>query len=446
MTNTHDTERNRRILLIDDNQEIHKDYRKILAPADGAADGAIDDLEDALFGDDEPVTSSPAQTFELDSALQGQEALEKVRQAKLADRPFALAFVDMRMPPGWDGVETIRNLWQADPHLQVVVCTAYADYSWADMVAQLGSTDQLLILKKPFDPIEVCQMATAMTEKWNVTLLERRRMEEAVRAMQEAKAYAASLETVNRALEQAKLSADAAAKERSEFLVRMTGGILTPMSSLVEEAEKIRTLGPDDESWLKLVETLCEEGQSLTTSLQDVLDLTAIESGTLRFEHTTCNPLDLARSVIDQLRPAAEAKGLELTFDNGGYAPNTFETDIDHLTRTLVHLVGNAITYTEHGSVRLMVDGDPSAPSKLLFIVQDTGPGFSPEMRAHLFEPFCHAYTQKHDERDGAGIGLYLSKRMTRALGGELTLEPHDGTGSRLELSLDTAVFGARAR
>jgi PAS domain S-box-containing protein len=106
--------------------------------------------------------------FTVDSAFQGQEGFEKIKAAHAAGRPYALAFVDVRMPPGWDGIETIENIWKVDPDVQVVVCTAYSDYSWADMIERLGHSDRLLILRKPFDNIEVLQLATALTEKWDL--------------------------------------------------------------------------------------------------------------------------------------------------------------------------------------------------------------------------------------------------------------------------------------
>jgi PAS domain S-box-containing protein len=100
-------------------------------------------------------------------------------QAKVAEgQPYALAFVDVRMPPGWDGVETIKQLWQVDPNLQVVICTAYSDYSWTDIYAKLGHSDSLLILKKPFDNIEVIQLAHALTRKWQTTQQARAKMED----------------------------------------------------------------------------------------------------------------------------------------------------------------------------------------------------------------------------------------------------------------------------
>ena len=160
-----DIDRRRRILVIDDNPAIHEDFRKILGGADLPDD--LGGTELALFGAT-PSTPICRMTFEVDAAHQGQEGLEMVRLARAAGRPYAVAFVDVRMPQGWDGIETLARVWQEDPHVQAVICTAYSDYSWEEMLAALGLTDRLLVLKKPFDVVEVQQLACALTEKWTL--------------------------------------------------------------------------------------------------------------------------------------------------------------------------------------------------------------------------------------------------------------------------------------
>ncbi len=155
---------NRRILIIDDTPSIHEDFRKILGP-DSEDEQTLAGTEEALFGTQQPARL----TFQLDSAYQGQEALELVQRAQAEGRPYAMAFTDMRMPPGWDGLETIEQLWKIDPHLQIALCTAYSDYSWEDMAERLEFGDQLLVLKKPFDSLEIRQMASALTWKWQMT-------------------------------------------------------------------------------------------------------------------------------------------------------------------------------------------------------------------------------------------------------------------------------------
>ena len=148
------TPQNRRILLVDDMPAIHEDFRKILMPQVPAGREELDAVEAALFDDDEDKVLPPI-TFDFDSAYQGEEGLAKLQAALAERRPYAMAFVDMRMPPGWDGLQTIEHLWRCDPRLQVVICTAYADGSWADILGRLDARDRLLILKKPFDSIEV---------------------------------------------------------------------------------------------------------------------------------------------------------------------------------------------------------------------------------------------------------------------------------------------------
>jgi PAS domain S-box-containing protein len=167
---------NHRILVIDDNLAIHQDFRKVLNPVDSALAGELDDEEAAIFGDAPAV--SRAMNFQIDSAFQGQEGLEKVRAAVAAGQPYAVAFVDVRMPPGWDGIETITRIWREFSDLQIVICTAYSDYSWDEISKAIGNTDQVLVLKKPFDNIEVLQMAHALSKKWQLTQIASRQMEE----------------------------------------------------------------------------------------------------------------------------------------------------------------------------------------------------------------------------------------------------------------------------
>jgi diguanylate cyclase (GGDEF)-like protein len=151
-----------RLLMIDDNRAIHEDYRKILTGCDDTQTSAV---EAALFGEPQSPTSRP--TFDMDSAMQGRDGVELARRALAEGRPYSVAFVDMRMPPGWDGVETIENLWKVDPDIQVVVCSAYSDYNWMELLARLGHSDKLIVIKKPFEPIEILQSASALSHKWH---------------------------------------------------------------------------------------------------------------------------------------------------------------------------------------------------------------------------------------------------------------------------------------
>ena len=153
-----------RILVVDDNAAIHEDFRKVLAQ-DPGSETDLSRVESLLFGD-APEKRPQPQPYVLDFASQGQEAAQLVARAVAAGQPYAIAFVDMRMPPGWDGLETIEHLWRHDPDIQIVICSAHSDYEWSDVIERLGYSDKLLILKKPFEPIEVQQCAGALSRKW----------------------------------------------------------------------------------------------------------------------------------------------------------------------------------------------------------------------------------------------------------------------------------------
>ncbi|MGE4242629.1 response regulator [Ramlibacter sp.] len=160
---------NRRVLVIDDEPSMHEDFRSVLtesAPADSQI--RFEQLESSLFGNG---PRAQRLGFEVSSGHQGEQGFELAREALARGMPFAVAFVDMRMPPGWDGVQTVKALWRLDPRLQVIFCTAYSDYSWQDTLDELDARDRLLVVKKPFDPIEVWQAAVTLCAKW---ALERR--------------------------------------------------------------------------------------------------------------------------------------------------------------------------------------------------------------------------------------------------------------------------------
>ena len=163
---TTDTETpNLRVLVIDDNLSIHEDFRKVLHSH--AQDEGLEEARAALFG--APLVKQGRDRFELDCTDQGESGLSLVQKARGEGRPYAMAFVDMRMPPGWDVLETIERLWAADEELQVVICTAYSDQPWDEIRERIGRNDKLLILQKPFNGIEVLQLATALCRKWDLT-------------------------------------------------------------------------------------------------------------------------------------------------------------------------------------------------------------------------------------------------------------------------------------
>lgn len=162
---TLEPELERHVLVVDDSPSIHEDFRKILN--DAPANAELQDLESRLFGSASQSGQSGAPHFVLDTAYQGAEGLAKVQRANAAGTPYCVIFVDVRMPPGWDGIETLERIFAVDSATQVVLCTAYSDHSWSELRERFGNTDRLLVLRKPFEPIEVVQLAFALSQKWH---------------------------------------------------------------------------------------------------------------------------------------------------------------------------------------------------------------------------------------------------------------------------------------
>ena len=159
----------RRILVIDDDLDVWKAYRLVLTPETVSSGTSAEKISRLLSPemDDDPAAAN----FSLSCAAQGQEGFAMVEEAARKNEPFALAFVDVRMPPGWDGMETARRIRVLDPEIELVIVTAYSDHSIEEIVRAVGSSDKLLFLRKPFDPDELRQLALSLTAKWHLTRL-----------------------------------------------------------------------------------------------------------------------------------------------------------------------------------------------------------------------------------------------------------------------------------
>ena len=415
---------NRRILLVDDNTAIHDDFRKILARPE-ASSAEFDAEAAALFGT--PAAASGEYCFDLDSAHQGQEALERVVRAREAGQPYALAFVDMRMPPGWDGLTTISRLWEADPEIQTVICTAYSDRSWEEIQATLTARDRWLVLKKPFDKIEVVQLAHALTEKWNLARLAALKMQ-ALESMVQAR----TLDLLN------------TQRVASEFLACASHEFLTPMNGICGFHDLLADT-PLDEEQCEFLREARACGARLLQLIGQVLDFNRSEAGTLPVEPVEFCPADLLKAVVEEQAAAASAKGVVLRVDTTRLPQERWLGPAAIIRKVLAPLLDNALKFTSDGSVTLAVE--PRAAG-LSFAVIDTGVGLTPGQLEWIKIPFAQVDGGITRRNSGIGLGLPLARRLARAMGGELTLSGTSGAGAvaRFTLpSLPASVPGASA-
>lgn len=166
---------NRKILVVDDQEDLRVQVARMLAEksAGAEANSLLEQIRSRLNKQQDTRRRGTAITYQVDTAGQGQAAYELVKNSFTEHRPYALMFLDMRMPPGWDGLETAQRVRSIDKEIQIVIMTAYADYDQHEISERIGEPDKLLYLKKPFHPEEIRQLALAMTEKWNMNRREK---------------------------------------------------------------------------------------------------------------------------------------------------------------------------------------------------------------------------------------------------------------------------------
>lgn len=405
-----------RILIVDDNAAIHLDFRKLLSSND---EGDLTQAELELFGETTAALpgSTAATQYQIDSAYQGEEALALVEKAMEEGCPYRMAFVDIRMPPGWDGIDTIERLWKVDPQLEVVICSAYSDYSWRQIVNRLGRTDQFLVLRKPFDAIEVRQLALSLTAKSALRDVQLRHMEKLARVVNER----------TRAIS----AAESASRAKSNFLANMSHEIRTPLNGVTGMLELLSSTTLDEQQQ-RYVHGAQSSADCLMSLINGILDFSKIEQGMLELDPVDFNLHQLIHDVADIMAPAARKSGLEIVCELSPDLPKWVSADNSRLRQILLNLVSNAVKFTEKGRVSIEAQKQYTDIGDLMvrIAVSDTGIGIPVDRRHRLFKLFSQVDGSTTRRFGGTGLGLALCKKLVELFGGEIGVESESEKGS----------------
>jgi signal transduction histidine kinase len=420
-----------RILIADDLPAIHEDYRKILAPRSpkvsltGMADFA------PRFAQASAATETLAPP-QIDSVMQGEDAVQAVIKARDEGYPFALVFLDVRMPPGIDGVETAMRLRAVDPDLQIVLCTAYSDYSFMEISKRFKESDGLLILKKPFDPVEVQQISQALCRKWLLSIDNKAILENLEARVRQR---TAELEHAKARLELALLGAEAANRAKTDFLQCISHELNTPLNGIMGAASVIE-LSSDAES-AELGRIVHQSSERLNRLFSRILRYLTIGPTPCTTSQSMNMQVIVDAAVAPHLTAAIRA-GIQLLVDNRCPPLLNLNGEAQQLSQALDCLVENAIKFTARGriDVRLRVEEGTSFVAE----VMDTGPGISGQQLDKLYELFSPGDTRTNRKHDGVGIGLTFSKRVAEYFGGRLEFRNRDEGGSVFTLTLPCSI------
>ena len=419
-----------RILVVDDNPNIHKDFQTILLEENEST--TLDALRDEVFGN----TKSESQTrsvFELDFASQGKEGCEKVRQACSENRPYELAFVDMRMPPGWDGLKTIENIWQIDPKVQIVICTAYSDYSWGDITERLGKSENLLILKKPFDSAEVAQLAVALTEKWNLARqasmkmeqleqMVKERTDELTEANNQLKQEIAEREQAELRLAQLLKKVDNVNAELKDFASIVSHDLKAPLRGIKVLANWILEDCRDkfDEKANEQMNLLLSRVERMHNLIDGVLQYSRAGREEAKGP-VQVNLEQFVPEVIDMVNPP---ENIKVSVDG---MPPLIECQETHMMQLFQNLLNNAIKYMDKSEGFIKI-GCAEEGNFWKFSIADNGPGIEEKHFERIFRMF--QVISDKEESEGTGVGLTVAKKIVELYGGKIWVESKVGQGS----------------
>ncbi|MDQ8204948.1 response regulator [Pelagicoccus sp. SDUM812003] len=441
----------RRVLIIDDTSAIHRDFEKVLTPSEVSEnEQALEELDELMFADEEEpekiADRSHKLDFELSHAYQGEEGLRKVEQAQQEGAPFSVAFVDMRMPPGWDGLKTVAEIAKADPHIQLVICSAYSDYSWSQIIDRLGRSDRLLILKKPFDHAEAYQLATALSEKWLAEARTRSLLSD-LESKVESRTFAlsesnAKLRILNEELKRAAEEARCSERAKGRFLATMSHEIRTTLNGIIGASNILSTSKGLSESDLELATIIQTSGDALMIVINDILDYSKYENGQLELESIPFSLRALAKECASLLAPSIEQNQVRFRMNLPDALPESLVGDPARLRQIMLNLLNNALKFGKGTEVDLSVaileERDNAAALRI--DVSDKGIGMDEETRSRLFSAFMQADSSTTRKFGGTGLGLAICKLLADAMDADLRAESSLGQGSTFSLTLTLPI------
>jgi signal transduction histidine kinase len=346
--------------------------------------------------------------------------------------------------PEASGLEILSKVRRSEQfvHLPVIILTVLDNVQTKIKALELGATD---FLNKPVDFVELApRIRNALVFKAYHDQL-KQRSEELQRQVElktaRLKESHAALLRANLVLRRSCEAAESAARAKNEFLANVSHELRTPLTAIIGFTETL--LADDQDAALpppsvEMLEIVLRNSKHLLQVVNDVLDIARVERGQLPIERVECAPEAILAEVARLLRPAAGAKGIDLVVETAQPLPQTILSDPMRLRQILINLIGNAVKFTEQGSVRVvtqLLEGDGFEPMLQVEVI-DTGIGIDREQLTEIFKPFTQVRTPQGDKFSGTGLGLTICKYLARELGGQIQVESEPAMGSTFRVTI----------
>lgn len=416
-----------RVLVVDDEPAILADYRhafQATALDEGAKSYA--DLATELFGDTEAEKpDKTAIAFDLVVCTQGAEAVEAVRQALHEKQPFSVAFVDVRMPPGIDGVTAAERMHELDPSLNTVIVTGYSDIPRKEIATRLIHGN-FLYFQKPFLADEFMQLA------WTLHVKRLRELEfQTLNANLQEEVEQRSAEirvALRKALE--------GARAKSTFLSNMSHELRTPLNAIIGFSDIIQGqhFGPIGQArYVDYAADIYSSAQHLLNLINDVLDFSKIEAGGVTLNEAIADIDEMIAFAVRLLSVRAAQKDIEIRHARLPRRVLLY-CDERRVKQVLLNLILNAIKFSHAGAV-VEICSEVRRDGVLRTKIIDAGIGMSPRQAALALEPFTQIDGAFTRSQEGTGLGLPISLALMKLHEGELDITSEIGKGTIVTIS-----------
>lgn len=432
----------KRILIVDDNESIHEDFNKILLQTSKEEDLSFKELEDDLFGDDSITSNDQGGetefpiSFEADHAYQGEDSIRMVKKAVEEGFPYSLIFMDVRMPPGMDGIQAISEIWKVYPYTEIVICTAYSDYSWDQIFEKFGSTDHLLFLKKPFDSVTVKQISLTLIKKWE---LDRQSRLQTKKLEGEVEARTEELQSMIEELEKIKAQNKLPFISKSDFIENISYELKTPLNGILGVTDLLldTNLNNEQRDFAKIIKS---SSNSMLLTVNDLLDFSNFNEGAIDIKNIGFNLRTSVDYVTDLAAILVHNKNLEISTLIHADVPEQLIGDPLRIRQILLNLISNAVKTTPEGEITLLVsvekgDDRQEGEVKIGFEIIDTSDGTSVEDTQHLLRS-DHKLSDLTASQDEYHYNILIAKELVELMGGELGLNSSHNTGKSLSFFL----------